>query len=119
MDKKIKDVLSFLEEKYGDLNGFKYPKERITEIVTNCVSLINAWLDRVKSEKNLSFEIKLFDIEGVLVESIHGVDTNNVYDTIADTIINKSNLYSKLSLDSFKYDKGEKIVNIIGELEIS
>jgi hypothetical protein len=119
MDKKIEKVLSFLEEKYGDLDGFKYPKERITEIVTNCVSLINALFDRVRNEKSLSFEIKLYNKEGVLVETINGVDKNNAYETIADIIINKSNFYSKLSLDSFKYERVNKVVNAIGELEVS
>lgn len=119
MDKKIEKVLSFLEEKYGDLDGFKYPKERITEIVVNCVSLLNALLDRVKNEKGLSFELKLYNKDGVLVSTLHGINKKNVYDAVVDIIISKNDLYSKLSLESFKFEGGNKIVNVIGEIEIS
>lgn len=119
MDKKVKSVISFLEEKYGDEIYNRFPEEKVLEIVINCVSLIKTLFYRADDCNGMSFEINLYDINGDLCETLNGVTVNNVYEAITEIFILKSDRYSKISLDGFIYNNGSKIVKNIGEIEIS
>lgn len=119
MDKKVKSVISFLEEKYDDEIYDRFPKEKVLEIVINCVSLIKTLFDRADNCGGMSLELNLYDINGDLCETLNGVTFDNVYETISEIFILKNNDYSKISLDGFRYDNGFKAVKNIGEIEIS
>jgi len=117
MAKKLKDVVKDWFDKYGNDNQ-SYSVEKITEIATNCTSLSKTWFDRVKNIKGASYEILLFNKEGTLSETLNGVTENNIVETMLDILANKSNKYSKISFNYFKYENGEKKDNLVGELEI-
>lgn len=118
MAKNVETIVDAWFEKNNN-NSIKYSKEKITEIATNCVSLSEAWLDRVKNIKDISFELDLYNKEGVLSETLHGVSRDNVAETLLDTLVNGNSRYSKAELNYFKFEDGRKATASIGEIEIS
>ena len=118
MNKKVETIVAFLEEKYGKEINDKYGKDKIVEIIVNCISLTETWFSRLTNKAKMSYELKLFNDGGVLVETLHGITKENAALSISDILINNNNKYSKVSLDSFSFNDGQKVVNNVGEIEI-
>ena len=119
MNKIVKKVVAFLEEKHGEKINEKYRKDRIEEIVLNCVSLSETWFSKAPKDSKLSYELTLFNKNGVLSETLHGVTKDNVAASLSDILITKSDQYSKITLNSFSFNDESKRVKTIGEIEIS
>lgn len=119
MNKKVETIVAFLEEKYGKEINDKYGKSKIAEIVLNCISLTEAWFSRLTKKAKMSYELKLFNGDGVLAETLHGITKENAALSISDILINNNNKCTKVSLDSFSFNDGQKVVNNVGEIEIS
>ena len=113
----VESILRDWYNKYGEDNN-KFNSDALNEIAVNCASLSEAWMGRVNPEKS-SFELNFFDKDGELENSLHGVTRDNLPSTLFETLVSKSDKYSKVSLCSFNYNKGEKLTNVIGELDIS
>ena len=96
----------------------RYSKEVLNEIAVNCVSLSNTWFNKVNPKEKQSFEVQLYDKENLLVETLHGVDSNNLPHTLFNVLASNKGYYSKLSLSAFKIVDGNKVANVIGELDI-
>jgi len=109
-----KMVLSW-KEKYGESD--KYSERVLNEIATNCASLTNAWFSG-QTNKKLSYAINKHDKDGVVFETLHGITKESLPNTMLEIITTQSDKCSKLSLVSYSVSNGEKLTNIIGELEI-
>ena len=119
MKEKVNEILHNWLEKNGEWVIEKYGSiEKVEEIVINCVSLSNAWFNKQK-ENEFSFEVSLYDKDGAIIETLHGVNSDNLPSMMFDIIVSKSNNYSKLSLMRYKYVDGKKATELVGELEIS
>ena len=118
MNKKVNEILNAWKDKYGE-NNSAYTDERITEIATNCVSLSEAWLDKVKSIKDMSMELLLLDENDSVCETLIGITTDNLASTMLDVLVNKNDKYSKMKLNYFSFFDGKKKSKSIGELIIS
>ena len=117
----MKNILNKTLQAWKDKNGencSNYPEDKIVEIATNCVSLSETWFDRTK-DKKMSFELNLYNKDGDLSETLHGVTRDNLPDTMLDTLVNNNDKYSKLELCTFKFNNGEKEEQSIGEMLIS
>lgn len=118
-EQKVNEILHNWLEKNGEWVIDKYGSiEKVEEIVVNCVSLSQAWFS-TQNEKEFSFEISLYDKDGAIVETLHGVTADNLPSMMFDIIVSKSDNYSKLSLMKYKYVSGNKQTDLVGELEIS
>ena len=118
MNKKVNEILSAWKDKYGE-NNSAYTDERVAEIATNCVSLSEAWLDRVKSIKGVSMELLLFNDDDIVCETLNGITADNLASTMLDILVNKNMEYSKMALNYFSFSNGKKTSGLIGELIIS
>jgi len=116
MDKKINDLLKKWEEIYG--SSSTYGHETLKNIAINCISLSETWFSKNEQNKKLSYELALFDKEGIIVETLHGITKEILPETMLKIIVNDSSLYSKMMLSSFYFNNGKKETEIIGELEI-
>ena len=117
----MKDILSKTLQVWKNKNGENssiYPEDKIVEIATNCVSLSETWFDRTK-DKKVSFELNLYNKDGDLSETLHGVGRNNLPYTMLDIAVNNNDKYSKLELCTFRFKDGEKEEHSIGEMLIS
>ena len=118
MNKKVETIVAFLEEKYGKEINDKYGANKIREIVLNCISLTETWFSKIPKNSKFSYEIGLFNKSNVLVETLHGITKENVASSISDILITNNKAYSKITLNSFSFNDGQKVVTNIGEIEI-
>ena len=118
MNNKIEEIIASWKNKHED-NVSVYSNERVAEIATNCVSLTETWFNRVGNVEKLSLEVILFDKDNVNCQSLYGVSTDNVAETIFNILINESNKFSKIEVNYFFFDEGKKVSGLLGELEIS
>lgn len=118
MNKKVEEILASWKNKYGE-NNSNYSEKRIAEIATNCVSLSSVWFEKVNNLKGVSFALDLFNKDGIVCETLHGITKSNLPEAMLDILVNKNKNYTKMSLSYFLYDGNAKIHDIIGELEIS
>lgn len=117
MIQKINEIVDAWNNRHGNSND-NYPQKRIVEIATNCVSLSEAWLNRIKEPSTKSFEIVLYNKNGVMCHTLHGITKDNVADAMFNVLIYESYKYSKMVFNEFKYENGSKSTNLVGELEI-
>ena len=96
----------------------RYSNEVLKEIAVNCVSLSNTWFNKVNPKEKQSFEVQLYDKENLLVETLHGIDSNSLPITLFGVLASDKGDYSKLSLSAFKIVDGNKVATVIGELDI-
>ena len=96
----------------------RYSNEVLKEIAVNCVSLSNTWFNKVNPKEKQSFEVQLYDKENLLVETLHGVDSNNLPSTLFGVLASDKGDYSKLLLSAFKIVDENKVATVIGELDI-
>jgi len=118
MNKKLTEILTAWKEKYGE-NMSVYPDERIAEIATNCMSLAQVWLESIKNVKNISLELSLYNKDNVLCDILHGINDDNLVETMLDILVNKHEKYSKISLNYYSYVNGSKREGLVGEMDIS
>lgn len=117
MKDKIENLIQTWNDKNGE-NNTGYSDDKLVEIATNCVSLSETWFDNVR-DKNKSFKLCLYNRDGDLSETLHGINRDNLPITIMKTIVNNSINYSKLELCTFKYEDGENKTESVGEMFIS
>lgn len=113
----VENILKEWYDKYGEDNN-RFNNVALNDIAINCASLTEAWFSRVNPEK-VSFELNFYDKNADLESSLHGVTADNLPSTLFETLVSKSDQYSKVSLCSYSFDKGKKLTNVIGELDIS
>lgn len=113
--RNVEDIVNFLLEKHKEC---PFSRERVGEIVVNCLALADTYLSAVKKSKKLSFNIELFDKTGDLADTIHGVTKDNMGEALADVCVGNSRNYSLAAVNTYYYKDGEKVVNNIGKLDI-
>ena len=99
--------------------GYGLSKDKCAETLTLCESLTSTWFTNHAPIEKESFEMVLIDDDGAEAETLHGINESNAALTMADILLTKSKAYSSISLRSFSFENGRKVVNsIIGELDI-
>ena len=110
---KLQELVKTWRENYS--NGVSiYNEDQILNIAANCLSLSKTWFDNNKAEENESYELNLYNNDGVLSETLHGVNADNL------SITNGEKAYSSITLISFKFTNGsKKIIRELGKMDIS
>ncbi len=119
MENKSIQIINSIKEKYGEEITDKYNNNTISEIVINCISLVKTWFSSIKKPSELSYEMVLFDKDGNVSETLHGINNDNLSSALAEKLIVDSHRYSKALVNSFRYINDSKEVKVIGEIEIS
>ena len=103
------------------LNGCnKYSDEQIRSIAANCIGLSETWFNNNKSVDKESYEVRLYNDDGIVCETLHGVTRDNLPEIMMNTFVNGKGKYSLLSLHSYKFEHGTKIeLNELGKADIS
>ena len=115
---KLQELVKTWRENYS--NGVSiYNEDQILNIAANCLSLSKTWFDNNKAEENESYELNLYNNDGVLSETLHGVNADNLPITMS-LITNGEKAYSSITLISFKFTNGsKKIIRELGKMDIS
>ena len=117
MNKKVKNLLESWKEKCMNCS---YDETKAAEIALNCLSLSKTWFDNHKTNEKVSYEVKLTNSDGNLVESLQGITEENLPLLMMETITTKKDAVSLLALSSFTFKDGKKTdLGDLGKLEIS
>ena len=111
-------MLKNWEETYETMPS-KYSKDEIKGIAVNCLSLSETWFDRREPRVKESYELLLFNKDNIVTETLHGATREVLPETMLKIVTNSDIVYSKIALSAFHFDNGEKVSEIVGELEIS
>ena len=101
--------------------GYGLSKEKCEETLVLCESLVSTWFANYKHNvtDKPSFELALIDADGAEAEVLQGIDESNAGLTIADVLLTKAKAYSSVSLRSYLFDNGKKIISgVLGEMDI-
>jgi len=117
---KIEELIKLWKEKYCNENE-RYSESQIYNIAANCLSLSKTWFDNNKSREKESYELDLYNKDGVLCEKLHGITSENLPLTMMSIITNECNSYSSMSLVSYRITKDTKdlVSNELGKMDIS
>ena len=116
---KVDELVENWKENVSNGN-MNYTDQRIAEIAVNCISLSKTWFDNNREQEKVSYEVRLYNNDGVLVETLHGITQDNLPMTMMKLITSGDGLYSLFTLNSYMFADGEKIdVNELGKLDIS
>lgn len=117
MNKKVKNLVESWKEKCMNCS---YDETKAAEIALNCLSLSKTWFDNHKTNEKVSYEVKLTNSDGNLVESLQGITEENLPLLMMETITVKKEAVSLLTLSSFTFKDGKKTdLGVLGNLEIS
>lgn len=117
MKNKLDNILKIWMDKHGD-EECAYTEQQIAEIATNCISLTETWLEKVKNQNKASLEFMLFNKDGIVCETLNGISRDNIANTLLDILVNKRGMYTKIMVNWFIYENDKKETKCIGELKI-
>jgi hypothetical protein len=116
---KVEELVKNWKENVFNGNAI-YTDQKIAEIAINCISLSKTWFDNDKSKENVSYEVRLYNNDGIMSETLHGITPDNMPETMMKLITSSNGLYSLLTLNSYMFVNGVKTdVNELGKLDIS
>jgi len=116
---KVEELVKNWKENVFNGNA-TYTDQKIAEIAINCISLSKTWFDNDKSKEKVSYEVRLYNNDGIMSEALHGITPDNLPETMMKLITNSNGLYSLLTLNSYMFVNGVKTdVNELGKLDIS
>lgn len=115
---KVEELVNKWKENISNGNE-NYTEQQINGIAINCMSLAKTWFDNNQPKEKESYEVRLFNNDGVLSETLHGVTQENLPETIMSIITKNSEKYSMLTLNSFEFVNGIKNdIRELGKLDI-
>jgi len=116
---KLAELIKLWKENYSN-DTSRYNEDQILNIAANCLSLSKTWFDNNKAEENESYELNLYNNDGILSEILHGINADNLPITMMSLITNGEKAYSSMVLTSFKFTNGsKKIIRELGKMDIS
>lgn len=120
MDDCLKELISGWAEKNNAMGGKTEVKGNLREIATNCISLANAWINRVKNtDENVGFQLIIFDKFGEERDRIIDVNTTVLPKIMLEAITFGVNDTTRLELHSYKFVDGKKQMELVGELDVN